>query len=1080
MIFRLCILISCACLFFLAGADGAENEAEAGSIDDVWLYLPMDGVVQPAVGDAVLQVDHRQWTTDSVDDESKASLKFGDGVAGRALEISVPREGRLGDALAYVVDVRAFPYDAGTVALWYKPTRHLSEEGVWLYGMGWASFQAQISGSRIGVHATADHRDAVYADMRRLAETWREQWHLIVTTWDHSTVRAFVDGEMIGERTDVKPLEAAPRARLDIGSLPPGGARKTPVAYAQGLLDDIVILTRPLTAEQVSALYEAGQETAFSGFLGTLSTGALLSMPRHAYLRGEKATVTITPFAATAEGRLVGLHDAMRIDLGPIAPEGISEITVDTALLRPGKYVLVAEMPVRENEAVVSKPYSLMVRDQRQPEFPIGLGASFQASDEALALYERLHISHLSSNGPQGDHQFWRQLDRAFGHGISLFPNFNILDVWSRQYESLKREPYFRKDENGTWRVDPEWGWKFLQTLVFADGSEDDHRGLSSASPFSPIAWKMMTARIEQIMAAAGDHPGLMAVSFQDEVPFRMNKDTESGKWKIGDYSYYAVEHFKEGSGLDSPAFPPTDPEGTVWPDDHPYLQWIKLVGLPGNDFTTVGLEELYYRLGRVVQIYRPDVLIGNYSGGEYGKNDVVLDWNYPVLWEPNAGGWGQGGGYLDYVFDRHWARQQARPRKPLWALLGWWSGDMTGQPEWCVSDFRLNTAWALAKGSKQLMWFHAGSDPLENKASGPFSHAGLRTELEQWCDFLNAKGPLFARLEKRPAKKVGLLWSETNRAGHVAKTNSKAEYHLVFAGLRTIGAEPDVITDRMIREGVLDEYEALVLCGFNYSSESLWQEIERFAARKESSVFYDTTSKLIPAGSVPLELSWEETFETGGGPLMRTRAVGKWANHLRSRVLPRLTRSDIEIESASGQVGAHLLWAGKTPYLFILNTEMEQSCEVRVRFRHSGAVAFHLVTGEERNLRNEDGSVTFSEVLPPGGWAPYVLPPQPVADLHAEADVDAGRVHIRFSLRDDVDRVVPAAWPVRVELLDPGGRPTTYIRQTSTEVDGTGRVTMHLGRLTDPEGRWTVLLTNEVTGETVREPIEITWDDNI
>lgn len=1062
----------------LEESGAAKNPAERSSIEEVWLYAPMDGAVQPAVGDNVLQVEYRQWTDDSVTEGLNPSPTFGPGVSGRALRLGGPAEARPGDALTYVLDSRTFPRTAGSVAMWYKPDRPLSQDTSWLYGIGWAVFQARISGNRIGVHATSNHRHAVYADLKPFADRWENRWHLIVATWDRSTVRVFVDGRMVGERTDVKPLEAAPGPRLTIGSLPPGGERKVPVAYVEGLLDDIVILTRPLTPELVSTLYEAGRKPGFSGFPEILPTGALLSMPRHAYLRGETAEVTVTPFAATAAGELVALHGGHRIELGEIAPKGTSGILIDTEHLRPGKYELVAELPGDDGKVVVGETHSLVVRARRQPEFPVGLGGSFALYDETLALFEKLHISHLSGNGPQGDHLFWTQLDRAFAHGISLFPNFNILDVWGGNYESIKREPYFQKDEKGAWRVNPEWGGKFLQTLVLADGSADNHPGLSSASPFSPIAREMMTARIDQIMRAAGDHPGLMAVSFQDEVPFRMNRDKETGKWRIGDYSHYAIEHFKKESGLDAPAFPPDDPGGTVWPDDHPYLQWIKWVGLPGRDFTTMGLDELYYRLAKVVKSYRPDVLVGNYSGGEYGMNDFVLDWNYPVIWEPNAGGWGQGGGYLDYVFDRHWARQHARPRKPLWALLGWWSGDMSGQAETSVADFRLNTAWALAKGNKQLMWFYFGKDPSENKASGPFSHSGLREELRQWSDFLHTKGPLFARLEKRPAQKVALLWSKTNRAGHVLKTDSKAEYHLVFSGLRNIGAELDVITDRMIREGVLDDYEALVLCGFNYSSERLWNEIERFAAREGRTVFHDTTSELVPAGSVSLELPWHETFEPKGGPLMRTRAVGKWANHLRPIVVPRLTRRALEIEDPSGQVGAHLLWADRTPYLFILNTDMENPREVTVRFRHSGPVAYHLDSGEKRDPRSGDGRVVFTEILPPGGWAPYVLPPAPVAALDVEAEVDGGEVTVGFSVRDHADGVVSAAWPVRVELLDPDGRSTTYVRQTSTGVDGRGRLTMTLARLTDPAGRWTVKTTDELTGTTTDKSIEITWID--
>jgi len=1053
----------------------AADENVRPTIDDVWLYLPMNGSVQATVGDHVVDIQYRQWTTNALTTNVAPSQMFAAGLAGQAWDVSGPKGDRPGDALAYLLDVRTFPTHAGTMALWYKPSRVLRQETVWLYGMGWVRFQAQISGNRLGVHVTSENRHAIYSSLKPNADTWPDKWHLIVSTWDGSTVRVFVDGQMIGERLDTKPLDAAPSSRLDIGSLPPGGGRKTPVAYAHGMLDDIVLLSKPLSPTQVMDLYRAGQTEGFDGFLGTLPTGALVTMRRHAYVRGEKVEALVTPFAGGADGRLIAIDGSRRIELGSVATGEISRITIDTSQLRPGTYTLAAELPDSDGRLVLSGKSPLIIRDRRQPEFPVGLGGEFGSTEETLALYERLHISHLSSNGPQGDIYFWKQLDRAFAHGISLFPNFNILGVWSRQYDSLKQEPYFRKDEQGKWRLNKEWGWKFLQTLVFADGSEDDHRVTSSASPFSPIALKMMTARIKQIMTVAGDHPGLMAVSFQDEVPFRTNVDKETGKWKIGDYSYYAVEHFKKVSGLDAPAFPPTDPEGTVWPDSHPYLQWAEYIGLPGNDFTTVGFEDLYYRLAQEVKSYRPDVLVGNYSGGEYGKNDFVLDWNYPVIWAPHPWSWGAGGSYLDFVFDRHWARQDARPRKPLWALLGWWSGNMAEQPDWCVADFRLNTAWALAKGCKHLMWFAASHGPLETDKSGPFSHPEIRAELEKWTTVLHEKGAVFAQLEKRPAGKTAVLWSKTNRAGHVLKTKDKAEYYLVFAGLRNIGATPDVITDQMIREGVLDGYEALVLCGFNYSSESLWKKINAFADREGTTVFHDESSKLIPPGSVPLGLKWSETFEPQGGPLMRTRAVGKWANHLRPIVRPHLSRADLEVEEAGGMVGAHLLWAGKTPYLFIINTDVEQARSAVVRYKHEGLVAYNLISGTATPLQSVEGRIKLAVDLEPGGVAIFVLPDGQLKKVQLDATWKAGRLTVDASAMRSQSEPLAAAWPIRIEVLDPDGE-RAYERWTSTDQDGGWHGNFQLGRMTDEAGIWQVRVTDILTKRVTHKDVSVKW----
>ena len=66
-----------------------------------------------------------------------------------------------------------------------------------------------------------------------------------------------------------------------------------------------------------------------------------------------------------------------------------------------------------------------------------------------------------------------------------------------------------------------------------------------------------MSARVQQILTLADKSPAMWMVSFQDEVPFRMNTNKKAKKLKAGDYSYYAVEYFKQKTGLKKAAFPP-------------------------------------------------------------------------------------------------------------------------------------------------------------------------------------------------------------------------------------------------------------------------------------------------------------------------------------------------------------------------------------------------------------------------------------------------------------------------------------------------------------------------------------------
>jgi len=850
----------------------------------------------------------------------------------------------------------------------------------------------------------------------------------------------------------------------------------------------------------VSDIYHAGQQKGYRGFLSLLGNGTLITMKRHAYLRGETATLQISCFGSADRGELVAINNnGKKFILKEFSPaDKTITVNLTTRDFRPGKYTIKADLYRKGDKIDSGKAVPLIIRSRRQPEFPVGLGSNFNMDEESLSIYENLPVSFLTCNAPQGDLYFPGQLDRAFAHGLCLLPNFNILDLWGRGYTSLKKKPYF-EFRDGKMRVNRDKGWEFLQTLVYIDGTPDDHRSLSSASPFSPIARKMMLARIQQILALAGNSPALWMVSFQDEVPFRLKADKQTRKLKAGDYSYYAIEHFKNKTGLDKAVFPPVDKPGTVWPDDHSYLKWIRHIGLPGNDFTTVGFDNLYHQLGQEIKKSHPDTRITNYSGAEYGLLDMVLDWNYPFIWDKNLWNTTPGIGLLDFVFDRHRARQQVRPRKPIGALLGWWTGDMSTLPDWCVADFNINTELALAKGNKQISWFSAGRGPKQKK-SGPFSRPDLKQALTKWCRFLQRKGALFARLEKRPYHKTAVLWSKVNRAGHVHKTSWKGEYYNVYAGLRNCGANPDLVTDSMIADGDLANYQTLVLCGFNYSSESLWGKIAEFAKTPGKLVFHDSSSRLYPTSSIPLNADyawyqygsdkaaekWGEGLKQRAGikdctlktlknrSKWRSLGVPLWAKYLESVVMPKLPEPDLAVLNSTGQISPHLLWSGNTPCLFIINMDLEQRRSATIRLKHQGKVAYDIETGTESNLQSNNGRVEFKLKLEPGAWKAYLLPENKMTAISVNSVLENNKVRVSYAVRDRAGALLKTAWPVKVELLDPAGNKTSYIRQTSTEKTGSGEVIFQLGRLTDTHRNWKVQVTDELSGRQAMTNVEV------
>jgi hypothetical protein len=188
------------------------------------------------------------------------------------------------------------------------------------------------------------------------------------------------------------------------------------------------------------------------------------------------------------------------------------------------------------------------------------------------------------------------------------------------------------------------------------------------------------------------------------------------------------------------------------------------------------------------------------------------MDYAYPSIWQPNFG-YNIGHGRVDFHKDRMRARQRVKPLKPLWGLVGWWSADLSEQPAHCVDDFRLNTILSLTKGDESITWFTLYQ-------GGILSREDLKNEMIRWADWIHRYGPMFSRFQVVPSRRVAVLLSEDNVAGHIAHTGSGMHTfgaESFYPALRIAGAYPDVVTDHQVKAGVLKEYEALALYRFNY-----------------------------------------------------------------------------------------------------------------------------------------------------------------------------------------------------------------------------------------------------------------------
>jgi hypothetical protein len=1075
-----------------------------------------------------------------------------------------------------------------------------------------------------------------------------------------------------------------------LGYLPscPG---RPPAGFVNAVLDELAVVAQALTQEQVAAVWKNPSQS----LLSLLGVRLRMDLPRRAYVRGEEIPLTFVCAGQGTELRLSVTDAAGReYPVETIKPVP-SAYALDSNRLRPGEMRLKAVL-VRDGTVLDTAETDVVVHAFRRPEFPVGVGGGWK-DETVLQYYQQNHISFITGNGPAYG---YHGLDRMYRYGIGYYPNLNVVEVWQNGplFNRAKEEPYFHYDkEKGQWSVSSPECFEYLQTLVPINGKVE--QGFtSSGSPFSPIAFTMMSKVIGGVMASAGDHPGLQYMSFQDEVPLRfamynsfdkykkggwqdewhcfaltwkddrreaffdgksvaqatgvpvaasivspvwyfgflapgpgakpagfsnavyddaavlakalsaeeagalwqqkdkslaevaaatpalvgkvwaywsfdntldpqpqgrakksvlgasmedlaqaasalqpayvpgksgaaldlvpgnllactldtsgfpLNEGTllfwfkphetwqamqdrfllyvswagfsiqtsgdrilayytsDNTKWltcpellpAIGDYCHAAVRHFEQVSGMKGPVWPPDKPAGTVFPDDEPYLKWKSVIGLPG-DTTGEGFDRLYEKLSAEVKKVRPDIQTANYSGGEYGYTDAVADWQYPYIWEPRLG-WGENGhGLLDFSLDLHRARQKVTPKKPLYALLGWWSDDMgKANADWWPLDFRLNTEIALAKGVKLLEWFAPG----DTGTAGYLGQPEGKREFEKWCAWLHRNGPVFRHLEPQDRGTVAVLWSETNTAGKTRKSpNWPPRYVLTLTALRIAGFEPVLVTDERVEQGTLDRCGALILLDCDYSRQSVWGRIEDFARQPGKTVYYDTLSALHPEKAVALPFAYDEwgpQQRGSGGAEGRLSGYAYQAAQFRGALPVELLAADCRIRG-SDQVAPYWLAGGQGRYLFLVNLNWREAQTVQFKLRAPGtqkASLYDFLSGQPAALA---GTVQIG----PGDWKVYILLPDAVGgiELRAKYGARSHSLDLSAQLQGTDGKDLEAPLPLAVRLFAPDNTLLPYTQPTAFDGQGAWTLAVRLADLMEKPGTYRLEVEETMTG---------------
>ena len=468
---------------------------------------------------------------------------------------------------------------------------------------------------------------------------------------------------------------------------------------------------------------------------------------------------------------------------------------------------------------------------------------------------------------------------------------------------------------------------------------------------------------------------------------------------------------------------------------------------------------------------------------GSGGGVDVISQWSYsypdPIkigqaadeLFAMAAGTPGQQVMKMTQII---WYRTGTAPDLPTdetaWAP---WERELPDARFITISPDHLREAfWSkLSRPVRGIMYHGWGSLVKSETGSYQFTNPetrGVLTELTR--DVVRPLGPTLLQVPDPPAD-VAVLQSFASqvfasRGTHGWGGTWEADLHLV---LQWAQLQPRIVFDETVVRDGLDAYEVLVLPSCDVLTESVAAEIGRFQARGGLVVGDENLApRIVPDILIESRRRTERPDEDKA-------ALQEMAGALRAELDTFYGRY---AESDNPDVVVRRRRYGAADYLFAVNDHrtfgdyvghhgkvmergLPSAAEIRIRrpaIAVSDGAVYDLVAHRPVPHRVVDGGLAFDTELGPGGGAAYLVVERAIDRMMVQTPrrLEVGQsATIGITVADRRGKALSAVVPVRVDIVDPRGRPAEPSGWYGAR-DGQLELQLDLAANDEP-GEWTI-----------------------
>lgn len=505
--------------------------------------------------------------------------------------------------------------------------------------------------------------------------------------------------------------------------------------------------------------------------------------------------------------------------------------------------------------------------------------------------------------------------------------------------------------------------------------------------PRNPVVVEEME-KIVQNIAREGKEIGLKTVALDDEYGLGLGWNGKG----LCCFCKYCNAYFKKKTSLNPPV-PKYVKKGTVIDENDPLYQWLKLI--KGAGMLSPSIEYHNEVLKKAIKEVNPELKVVQMPGGVYGELDYVVAEFYQYMFTMPE---------LDAVYEMERLKrtQDVKPKKEIWPLIGWYSA--IPFPSWIGAHINLMGKLVVSKGARSIDF---ASIPLPwNYQRGKYKKFNIKSDdrfagnSELKKSYLNLikdvkkyeKLLLSLKPEKMP---VAVLWSDTTvMYQQILKWNEVKELwekekkwketpwehgesmDIAYPTFLFAHIPVELITEKQVLEDKLDNYKALFLVNFQYTTKSVYKKIEDFI-KNGGKVYADKSSKIKIKGvkELPVDFSvWPRIVELGLRPRTeghpekadfvherQINIIRDFAQTLSEKVAKELPQP---VKISNPCISYVLNTDGKYKYLFLFNSDLKNDQAADVDISSFKPKSIVNITLRNRRLRNK-----FRVYVKKGDW---------------------------------------------------------------------------------------------------------------